>query len=253
MILDILNSWTMTAVFITAVWGFYLWKKTPGIIDVAWSFGIMLLAFWHAHLQTPLHKVTLFLIIVWALRLSGYLFITRILKGEKDNRYLSLQKNWQAINLTYWLNYQFQGVLQILLSLGFYFIFADLAPITPLSIVAIIIIVTGFIGEITADTQLTQFKKDITNKGQVCNVGLWKLSRHPNYFFEWLIWVGFAVLSQGSHLGWLAWIAPITLYIIMNHVTGPLTEKQSILSRGDRYKDYMAKTPMFFPKLPYGA
>lgn len=247
--MDILNAWAMIAVFMTVVWMGYLWIKNPGVVDVAWSFGIMLLGLWYAHPYTPLHLITLILIIFWALRLSGYLFLTRILKGEKDKRYLSLQTQWKEVSLTYFINYQFQGVLQVVLSMGFYFIFLGASPLTWISFIAILVIMIGFIGEIIADYQLTQFKKNPASAGQVCAVGLWSLSRHPNYFFEWLIWVGFALLSQSSPYGWTAWISPITLYILMVYVTGPLTETQSLASRGDRYRSYMEVTPMFFPKI----
>jgi steroid 5-alpha reductase family enzyme len=103
-------------------------------------------------------------------------------------------------------------------------------------------------GEAIADWQLDQFKKDPANKGKVCNKGLWNYSRHPNYFFEWLIWVGYFVFALASPYGFIAIISPaIILYLLLN-VTGiPATEEQSVRSKGDLYKEYQRTTSAFVP------
>ena len=245
----ILNAWAISALSMTIVWLIYMRIKNPGIVDVAWSLGIMLIGIYLAHPVTLLHKITLGLLIMWALRLSGYLMTTRILKGEKDKRYLSLQKKWKTVAINFFLNYQLQAVLQVLVGMGVYSIFLGYAPITWLSCIAIAVIITGIIGETVADYQLSQFKADHAGQKKVCNRGVWKQSRHPNYFFDWLVWLGFAILSIGSPYAAIAWISPITMYIIFNHITGPLTEKQSLASRGDLYLEYKQVTPMFFPKV----
>lgn len=233
----------------TSVWLLYLWKKNPGIVDVAWAIGILILAIRHAHPTTPLHYLTLGFVMIWSLRLSGYLFFTRILKGHKDKRYLSLESHWNRKKLAYFVNYQFQGILQMLLSTGFYFIFQDTMKFTAATYIGIVLFLFGLTGEILADYQLYKFKKNPAHKGQVCNRGLWYYSRHPNYFFECLIWTAFACLSFGSNYGFLAIISPITLFVVMYFVTGPLTEKESLVSRGDLFKHYMSTTPYFLPNI----
>jgi steroid 5-alpha reductase family enzyme len=79
-------------------------------------------------------------------------------------------------------------------------------------------------------------------------VGLWRYSRHPNYFFEWLVWVGFFVFALGSPMGWLAIVSPMIMFYLLMYVSGvPMAEEQSLKSRGDEYRKYQAATSVFFP------
>jgi steroid 5-alpha reductase family enzyme len=95
---------------------------------------------------------------------------------------------------------------------------------------------------------LKAFKKDPATKGKVCEEGLWKYSRHPNYFFEWLIWIGYALIAMDSPLGWIAWICPISMYILLNKVTGiPMLEELAVVSKGQMYVRYQQTTSAFFP------
>ena len=106
-------------------------------------------------------------------------------------------------------------------------------------------------GEALADAQLAAFKRDSANKGRVCAVGLWRFSRHPNYFFEWLIWVAFFVFALGSPRGWVAIIGPASILYLLLRVTGiPLTEEQALRSKGDAYRRYQQTTSAFIPWFP---
>jgi steroid 5-alpha reductase family enzyme len=103
-------------------------------------------------------------------------------------------------------------------------------------------------GEALADRQLESFKRDPQNRGRVCDVGLWRYSRHPNYFFEWLIWLSYALYASTSPAGWAAWIAPALILYFLLRVTGiPATEAQALRSRGDAYRRYQARTSPFVP------
>jgi hypothetical protein len=89
------------------------------------------------------------------------------------------------------------------------------------------------------------------NKGRTCRDGLWRYSRHPNYFFEWLHWFTYVLLAVGSPLWWLAWAGPLLMYVFLRYLSGiPFTEKQALRSRGDDYRAYQRSTPMFFPGSP---
>ena len=101
--------------------------------------------------------------------------------------------------------------------------------------------------ETIADYQLQSFKA--LHPGQVCDVGLWFYSRHPNYFFEWLTWCVYACFAFPASLGFLAWISPLMLFGIMTRITAPLTENGSIQSRGELYLSYQKVPPMFFPNV----
>jgi len=120
-----------------------------------------------------------------------------------------------------------------------------------------LILLVGIAGEALADAQLKNFRKDPAHKGRVCDAGLWRWSRHPNYFFEWLGWLAYPAIaiSPGHPLdypwGWAALLAPVFMYWILVHVTGiPPLEQQMLRSRRERYRDYQSRTSMFFPLPP---
>ncbi len=92
------------------------------------------------------------------------------------------------------------------------------------------------------------------NKGKICEAGLWGWSRHPNYFFEWLIWVAyalFAIAGFGWGWGWLAWLGPLIMYGVLVYASGiPPTEEHMLKSRGDAFRDYQRRVSKFFPLPP---
>ncbi len=103
-------------------------------------------------------------------------------------------------------------------------------------------------GEAVADAQLAAFKRDPASKGQVCQRGLWTYSRHPNYFFEWLIWVAWALFGMASPYGWISILCPLLMFYFLFRVTGiPATEAQSLRSKGEAYRRYQQTTSAFVP------
>ena len=109
----------------------------------------------------------------------------------------------------------------------------------------------GLIGESTADAQLAAFKRNPANKGGVCDAGLWRYSRHPNYFFEWLIWIAYAVFALASPYGWIALAMPVLMLHFLINVTGlKATEEQALRTKGERYRLYQARTSGFIPWIP---
>lgn len=239
----------LTLVFI--VWLIYLKQGNPGIIDVAWAVGIMLVSslFITANGFTPLKAVYFCLIVVWGLRLAGFLFFTRVAIGERDSRYEALSERWQTKAWGFLINYVFQAFLFWSFSLSFWSL--GQAQLTHIGLIETLLVPAALIAlffETLADNQLHQFKKG--NKGKVCNVGLWRFSRHPNYFFEWLFWLILAlgVFANTTHP--LSFAAPIVLYAIMHIFTIPMTEASSLKSRGEAFAAYKALTNCFFPGPP---
>lgn len=229
------------------VWLFAMYLRNPSIIDMFWSLGILVVGLLYL---TPLLgsiriQVIALLLIIWSVRLSAYLYFTRVRKGHVDKRYLALSANW-SINksLGYLANYFLQTVLTFIIATPFYFMNEHSILV---DVLAFLLVVCGIIGETIADYQLTRFKK--LNNGLVCNRGLWYYSRHPNYFFDFITWCGFALFADPYGLGLLSFISPITMYIIFVYLTGPMTERSSLQTRGHLYQDYQKITPMFFPKL----
>lgn len=231
------------------VWIVYRITRNPSVVDVSWSIGLMTsgliyLWSWPMTLRSTVISV---LIIIWALRLAGYLWYNRIRKGHVDKRYTELSTNWKiSQSLGFFLNFQLQGLLIFIISFIFYLISTSYnASLTLLDGVAIFVVALGIIGESLADLQLNRFKEQ--QKGGVCNIGLWNYSRHPNYFFDWLTWLGFTLFSIQSQRGYLGIVSLLLLYVLFTRITGPLTERGSVQSRGQKYIDYQKQTSMFFP------
>jgi steroid 5-alpha reductase family enzyme len=106
----------------------------------------------------------------------------------------------------------------------------------------------GLLGEALSDAQMQRFKSDPGNRGSVCQVGLWRYSRHPNYFFESVIWWGFWIFACGSAWGWVTFYAPAMILYFLLRVTGiPLTEKCAVENKGDAYREYQRTTSAFVP------
>lgn len=231
------------------MWVLYRILKNPSVVDVSWSVGLMVsglmyLGFAGLTIRTIIIAA---LLIAWALRLALYLWYTRIRQGHIDKRYLGLSADWKISHaLGFYLNFQLQGLLIVMISSVFWVISqSQISHITIMDGVAAFIIVLGIIGESVADLQLQKFKSQ--HQGQVCRMGLWRFSRHPNYFFDWLSFLGFALLGIQSPMGLLSILSPVMLYVIFTRITGPMTEKGSIQSKGDKYIQYQRQTSMFFP------
>jgi len=147
------------------------------------------------------------------------------------------------------LFFELQALLVALFALPFLFISFDPAPgFHSLTIAGAALAVIALCGEAAADWQMQRFKARAANEGRVCEEGLWRYSRHPNYFFESLIWWAFFLAALPSPHGWTTVVCPLLMLYFLFQVTGiPLTEEYSIKSKGDRYRDYQRTTSAFVP------
>ena len=244
----------MAVIFIhmSLVWLWYRFTKNPSVVDVGWATGLTIIGLFYLY-SSPISskKILLSLVLlIWGLRLGGYLWYTRIRLHLVDKRYTQLSEQWKLSKpLGFLLNFQFQGVLILIVSLPWYFISQIPADsyLSAIDSLMVLLALLSIAAESIADYQLQFFKA--LHPGKVCDVGLWFYSRHPNYFFEWLTWCAFASLAFPASLSFLAWISPLVLFLIMTRMTGPLTEKGSIQSRGELYLQYQKITPLFFPNL----
>ena len=117
-------------------------------------------------------------------------------------------------------------------------------------IIAGLIMFVAFVGETVADQQLYRFKQNPKNHGKTMDQGLWKYSRHPNYFFEWLHWFAYPIIGVAAGLLSL-WIYPILMWLFLYYITGiPFSEQQALKNRGQNYLDYQKRTSMFIPWKP---
>lgn len=186
---------------------------------------------------------------VWSLRLGSHLTV-RIYRSHpiEDSRYRSLRKLWgNRSNRNFFYFFQVNALLVFLLSLPFYFASKNSAALGALEWIGLVIFLIGWGGESLADKQLSSFLKRNRSK-QVCEVGLWNYSRHPNYFFEAVIWIGVYTFCSASPLSYLCIHAPLLMIFLLTKVTGiPPAEKSSIVSKGDAYRAYQKTTSPFVP------
>lgn len=238
-------------------WLLALRLKFFSAVDVAWSYGFSFVALLYLF-SAPgweIRKITMTVMVcLWSIRLGTHL-TKRLAKHypEEDGRYIQLRKDWaQNLNFKFLIFFMAQGLSIVLLSAPFVLSMGNSQPeFSGFEYLGIFLWLVGFFGESTADAQLNAFKKDPTNKGKVCQVGLWKYSRHPNYFFEWLIWVSYFVFACGSDWGWISIYCPLIMLTLLFKVTGiPATEAQALKSRPQDYKRYQETTSVFVPWFP---
>jgi steroid 5-alpha reductase family enzyme len=225
-----------------------------GIVDIVWSYAFGGLAVLYAWLGTgwPLRRVLFAaLVILWSVRLGSHLF--RRVMGhhpEEDSRYREMRVRWAA-NFAWEMFkfFQWQALSVVVLGLPFLLVALNPAPqLHPLEVAGACLWFIALVGEALADAQLAAFKRNPANRGRVCDVGLWRASRHPNYFFEWLVWVAYFVFALASPWGWLSIISPLAILYLLLRVTGiPMTEEQLLRSRGEAYRTYQRTTSAFFP------
>ncbi|MDX1957276.1 MAG: DUF1295 domain-containing protein [Leptospiraceae bacterium] len=251
----LLIGWGVVFIFMTILW--YIGKRMNNyaIVDVGWTMALWLLVTVYALLADGLliHKALIFsMVSFWAFRLGGYLLFTRILGGHgEDQRYTAFRKDYgDSVDRKFFTNiFQFQGALDVILSLPFLYACLNTSPqIEILEWAGLGFFLVGILGEATADRQLHDFKTKPENKGLNCEVGLWRYSRHPNYFFEFLVWVGFGLVGLASPNGYYGLIATVIMFILLRFISGvPMSEKYAIAKRPEVYSEYQRTTNAFVP------
>jgi steroid 5-alpha reductase family enzyme len=192
---------------------------------------------------------------VWSVRLGGYLIARGAARAPEEGRYADLRQRWaHGASPRFFVFFQAQAALAGVLSTALVVPFVA-APGDSgwLRALGAAIGVVGVTGEALADAQLARWKRDPANRGQVCEAGLWAYSRHPNYFFEWCVWVGYAVygLAFAGDGGWIALGGQAVILASILKVTGiPATEAQALRTKGDLYRRYQQTTSSFVP-LPF--
>lgn len=251
-ILSLLAALIITTLIMVLTWFWARKINNFGIVDAAWSFafGIHIFLFYIFYEGHPLRKLLLIsMVMIWSLRLGFYL-TKRLAKlhPEEDSRYVKLRAEYGAdFSKKFLIFFIYQAISVSVLTLPFAFAMNSAAEISSYEYFGFIFWSIAILGETLADNQMSQFKTKPENKGQVCNIGLWKYSRHPNYFFESLIWWGFYIFCLGSVIWWGIY-APLIILFLLLKVTGvPPSEEQSLLSRGDRYREYQKTTSVFVP------
>ena len=186
------------------------------------------------------------------MRLAFFLLKNRILRESEDPRYQQLRQQWgDRAERNFLFFFLFQAVLVLLLALPYLAVARNQSQLGWMDGIGICVWLISLVGESAADRQLQEFKSDPGNRGKTCRRGLWRYSRHPNYFFEWLHWWSYPFLAAGSHIWALSLTGPAVMLFFLYKVTGiPATEKRALESRVEDYRRYQQTTSAFFPWFP---
>jgi steroid 5-alpha reductase family enzyme len=250
---------TALSSILAAAW--YLQQKTEnsGWVDVTWTLGVGSVAFTASILPLVhdwLHWRQIAVAVLaasWCLRL-GLHIANRTRTANDDARYRNLIIQWgnDAARRMFWF-LQSQAAVGIVLVISIMVAAHDPDPNLRIQdLIGLATLIAAIIGEAVADRQLRAFKHAPGNRNAVCDVGLWQWSRHPNYFFEWLLWLAYPIIAIDfaghNPYGWLALAAPACMYWVLVHLSGiPPLEEHMLRSRGDVFRAYQKRTRAFFP------
>ena len=240
--------------------GFWVYAKkinNYSIVDIIWSYAfIFILGFYVITSKEVILRQVLLLVMVgaWSLRLGTFL-LRRIYSHhpEEDRRYLTLRKKYAPkVALQFFWFFQYQAWSVVILSLLFLEVSLNTtSELSNLEIFGFALWVFAFCGEAVADAQKSAFRKESKNQDKICNIGLWRYSRHPNYFFESLIWFSYFIFALGTSGTWYTIYSPLLILFLLLKVTGiPMAEAQSLKSRGEAFRKYQSETSIFIPWWP---
>ena len=230
-------------------------QKNAGWVDVIWAFGVAAAGLAYCVFgagNEPLRTLVGFLYVLWFGRLGLHLAIRIAQHAEEDGRYAHM-RTWAGsrASVLFLFFYLLQASWVWLFTLPAWVLAQGQWPELHWVVLAVFIVIVSWLGETLADKQLSNFKRDPSNRGKTCRTGLWRYSRHPNYFFEWCHWFAYPLLAMATPYGEWLWLAPIMMFVFLYFMTGiPFTEQQAIRSRGDDYRQYQRTTSMFFPWKP---
>jgi steroid 5-alpha reductase family enzyme len=242
--------------FMFALWLVELKQRDASAVDAGWAASLGSLAIYYALAGPgePGRRILIGCLAgLWSFRLTGFLLLHRVIGREEDGRYQDLRAGWgPRAHPYFFVFYQAQGFLALVLSVPFLLICFNRSAVWHyLEIAAVVLWTVAMLGEAIADRQLASFRADPSSRGKTCRRGLWRYSRHPNYFFEWLIWCAYALLALPAPYGSLGIISPALILISILKVTGiPPTEEQALKSRGEDYREYQRTTSAFVPWFP---
>lgn len=236
-------------VFGVAGWLVSLARDDVSIVDSMWSIMFLLAAVTYATVAVngPRATLVLALVSVWALRLAAY--ITWRNRGEgEDRRYQEIRRN-HSPNFRFkslYIVFGLQAGLAWLISLPLLAAITGMRPLGVLDALGVLVWLIGLVFEAGGDLQLARFKRDPANKGKVLQSGLWKFTRHPNYFGDFCVWWGFYLIALSAG-GWWSLLSPLLMTFLLLKVSGVVMLEKDIGERRPEYARYKERTNAFFP------
>lgn len=247
-----ISSILVLLIYFTIVFVIAQVKRNNGLIDIAWGIGFVVLAIYNYISNdniTIRATIITVLVALWGLRLGYHLF-KRNWNKEEDYRYVQMRENWGDKNHYIQAYFRvFMSQLILLFIIGIPIILANNSQKEGLNIIVVLGLIIWSIGyffEVVGDYQLKQFIKDKSNKGKLMKSGLWKYTRHPNYFGEATMWWGIFLIVVSVENGFLGIVSPITITVLLLFISGvPLLEKK--YKDHPEWPEYERKTNKFIP------
>jgi steroid 5-alpha reductase family enzyme len=259
-LIAILAQMVALSLIMTVAWAIQQRTHNSGFVDATWTFGLGLVGIVSALVPlggetTTRQIVVAIVMLAWSLRL-GLHIVRRSLARDDDPRYAALIRQWGShARRQMFILLQKQALVTLPMAIAIFVAAHNPEPFPrPQDLLAIFVVIVGVLGERLADGQLSGWLASRKEGERICDVGLWRWSRHPNYFFEWVFWLAFPLLAislSGYPSGWLALGAPVCMYWLLVHVSGiPPLEQHMIAKYGNAYRAYMERTSAFFPLPP---
>jgi steroid 5-alpha reductase family enzyme len=239
----------MTAVFVAA-----LLAGDNSIVDIAWGPGFILVA-WLTLLigpgSGPRRFLVTTLVTIWGLRLAVHIFLRKRGRGE-DFRYAKWRRDWGPwfVPRSYFQIFMLQGIFLFIISYGIMLVNASASRgLRALDLAGTVVWAAGFYFEAVGDAQLERFKKRPENSGRIMMAGLWRFTRHPNYFGEAVMWWGIFLIGASAPWGWTGVVSPIMITFLLLRVSG-VTMLEKKYEANSAFADYARRTSAFFPLPP---
>lgn len=250
----IMDSALAVVLYMTVLFLIALARKDNSIADIGWGAGfilVALLSFFFEPGYTPRHLLAVGLVVVWGGRLAAHIALRNRKRGE-DFRYAKWREQWGRwfIVRSYLQVFLLQGLILLAISYSIMVInHSTETGWTAWDLLGLCVWLVGYFFESVGDYQLTRFKRNKANKGKIMTTGLWKATRHPNYFGESAMWWGIFLIALSVKNGWTAVISPVVITFMLGKVSGvPMLEKKYAGNR--EFEEYARKTNAFFPWFP---
>ena len=250
-------AWLLTTAMMVGLWLGYRWvHRNASLADVGFclGFGLVAIGFGLTTTGDVSHRlVVAAMATIYAVRLAAHIAVNRVRGHVEDHRYGSLRE--KLGNRAEWYVFAYfvgQAVAVAVFSIPVLVLMSNPDPTWRVwELIGVVVWAIGVGGETVADDQLNRFRRDPGNQGKTCRRGLWKYSRHPNYFFEGVHWCAYVVMGIGLPGWWLTLLGPVVMIGALLKVTGiPLAEAQAAASRGEDYREYQRTTNAFIPWFP---
>jgi len=251
-----LLGWALSALLLLALYLVQRRTRDATAVDAGWGASLAACAVLYAVLAPGALSQRLLIAVPLAIENIRIASLVRRRLGQgEDTRYQELRQRWHARGReqrTFAIFFQAQAFLAALLSIpALLACFNEASSIAAVQWAGAALWLVAFTLETTADRQLAAFRADPANRGGVMRSGLWRYSRHPNYFFQTLTWVAYALIAVTAPWGWIAFFAPALILYLVLFVTGvPPAEESSLRSRGEAYRRYQSETSVFVPWFP---